>query len=140
MGFSKSLYFSSNALNRLLGQMADEAFGELGVTSSYAFLLMLVHEQPGIQPMELSKKLQLTPSTITRLVEKMEYRGYLNRRSEGRSTHIELTEEGVDIQPKLKRAWHTLKDDYTSILGDRYTHVLSEMTYKASEQIKEAEE
>jgi len=43
---------------------------------------MIVYERPGIQPMQLSRKLQLTPSTITRLVEKMEYRGFLERQSE----------------------------------------------------------
>lgn len=139
MDFSQSLYFSSNALNRLLGNMADEAFRELGLSSSYAFLLMIVNDRPGIQPMELSMKMQLTPSTITRLVEKMEYRGYVDRRSVGRSTHIELTETGEEIYPKLEAAWKNLQERYISILGERYTSVLAEMTYKASEQIKEAE-
>lgn len=139
MDFTESLFFSSSALNRQLNKMADDAFRELGLTSSYAFLLMLVNDQPGIQPMELSKKLQLTPSTITRLVEKMEYRGYLNRHSEGRATHIEITEKGVQIYPKLEQAWNSLKRKYTSILGERYTTVLAEMTHKASGQIEEAE-
>ena len=139
MNFAESLFFASNALNRLLGKMADEAFRELGISSSYAFLLMLVNDQPGIQPMELSKKLQLTPSTITRLVEKMEYQGYLERKSEGRSTHIELTEKGSSVQPKLRRAWETLRQNYTDVLGDRYTDVLAEMTGKASEQLKNSD-
>ena len=137
MDFAESLFFSSSALNRQLSAMADDAFREMGLTSSYAFLLMLVDDQPGIQPMELSKKLGLTPSTITRLVEKMEYRGYVERRSEGRATHIELTEKGESVQPRLRNAWQQLQESYTSILGERYTQVLSEMTYKASDQIKE---
>lgn len=137
MNFSESLYFSTNALNRLLGQMADEAFREFGISSSYAFLLMLAHEQPGIQPMRLSEALQLSPSTITRLVEKMEYRGYLQRRSEGRSTHITLTEKGRAIYPELQQAWQLLEERYVTILGERYTNVLSEMAFKASEQIRE---
>lgn len=138
MDFSESLFFASKALNRLLGMEADEAFRELGISSSYAFLVMLVSEQPGIQPMELSKKLQLKPSTITRLVDKMEYQGYLKRRSEGRSTYIELTEKGLELQPKLRKAWHELENTYISILGERYTNVLAEMTVKASEQIRDS--
>jgi DNA-binding MarR family transcriptional regulator len=139
MNFTESLYFSSTALNRLLSSMADEAFRELGFTSSYAFLLMLVHEQPGVQPTELSRKLQLKPSTITRLVEKMEYRGFAERRSKGRATHIELTDEGRGIQPRLQRAWDALQNHYSEILGERYVRVLSEMTFKASEQLKGAD-
>lgn len=139
MDFSKSLYFASNALNRRLNAVADAAFRELGLTSSYAFLLMLIHEKPGIQPTELSNKLQLTPSTITRLVEKMEYRGYLQRSSEGRATHISLTDEGINIQPRLKWAWGALQNHYSEILGERYVRVLSEMTFKASQQLDEAD-
>jgi DNA-binding MarR family transcriptional regulator len=139
MDFSKSLYFSSNALNRLLGKMADRALRQFGLSSSYAFLLIMVNEQPGIQPMDLSEKLQLTPSTITRLAEKMEYRDFLKRRSEGRSTFIEPTEKGEEIYPKLLQVWEELESRYTSILGERYTHVLAEMTFKASEQIKDVE-
>lgn len=140
MDFIGSLFHASNALNRQLGQMADEAFRELGLTSSYAFMIMIVQEQPGIQPTELSEKLQLTPSTITRLVEKMEYRGYLQRSSKGRATHITLTDKGEKIIPKLKAAWNNLQERYTHILGERYTEVLAEMTQKASVQINEAEE
>ena len=44
------------------------------------------------------------------------------------------------MQPKLRRAWTQLQDDYTSVLGDRYTEVLTEMTYKASDQIKDVSE
>lgn len=138
MHFADSLYFSSNALNRQLNTMADEAFRNVGLSSSYAFLLMLVDNQPGIQPMELSRKLVLTPSTITRLVEKMEYRGYLERRSQGRSTHVHITADGEKLIPKLNRSWQDLKKKYTAILGRRYTEVLTEMTVKAADRIKES--
>ena len=138
MNFTESLYFSSNALNRQLNAMADEAFRNVGLTSSYAFLIMIVNHQPGIQPMELSKKLQLTPSTITRLVEKMEYRGYLERRSQGRSTHIHITDQGQQLYPKLEQGWRNLQQSYTAVLGERYTEVLTKMTAKAAEQLNES--
>ena len=84
MGTEKSpycncLYYSANALSRLMTRMADEEFALAGVSSSYAFLLMTVNGQPGIQPKEISQKMQLTPSTVTRLVEKMEARALLER-------------------------------------------------------------
>lgn len=139
MAFSDSLYFSSKTLNQLLGQMADEAFREFGITSSYAFMLLLVDKQPGVQPMQLSRDLQLTPSTITRLVDKMEYRGLLERTSEGRSTHIRLSERGEELVPDLRRAHQALEERYRSVLGQRYASVLTEMTSKAAEQIRQAD-
>ena len=74
------LYYSSNALARMMTKMADEEFAVTGLTSSYAFLLMSVNAKPGIQPMELSEHVQLTPSTITRLIEKMEVKQLLERK------------------------------------------------------------
>ena len=67
------LYYSVNALSRVMTKIADEEFGVTGLSSSYAFLLMTVNEKPGIQPKEISQHMQLTPSTVTRLVEKMEF-------------------------------------------------------------------
>lgn len=116
--------------------MADEVFRDVGLAPSYAFLLMAVNQQPGIQPSDLGTLLHLNPSTITRLVEKMEYRGYLERRSIGRATEIYPTEKCIQQDAKIKAAWEKLKTKYTSILGERYTEVLTEMTAKAVENLK----
>ncbi len=138
MDFSDDLYFSSNALSRLLRSLADDAFKPLGFSSSHAFLLLLVNNQSAIQPSELSNKLQLTPSTITRLIEKMEYRGYVERKSAGRATHVEPTSKSKKIDKKLRMARQQLHEQCTEILGERYTRVLTEMTHKAAKHINES--
>jgi MarR family transcriptional regulator, organic hydroperoxide resistance regulator len=111
------LYYSSNALARILTKMADEAFAPIGITSSYAFLLMSINEKPGIQPTELSKYMQLTPSTVTRLIEKMEYRGLVERRNSGRITEVFPKEGSLELQPKIKECWKGLYAKYAEILG-----------------------
>ena len=70
------LYYSANALSRIMTKISDDEFAITGLSSSYAFLLMIVNENPGVQPTEISHQMQLTPSTVTRLIEKMEYRNY----------------------------------------------------------------
>ena len=47
------LYYSANALSRIMTKMADEEFASAGLSSSYAFLLMTVNHKPGIQPKEI---------------------------------------------------------------------------------------
>lgn len=135
--FSSCLYFSTNSLSKQLSKMADEAFRKVGLAPSYAFLLMAVNQQPGIQPSELGKILHLNPSTITRLVEKMEYRGYLERQSSGRATKIHPTEKCTQTEDKIRKAWEELKASYSAALGDRYTEVLTEMTAKAVENLQD---
>jgi DNA-binding MarR family transcriptional regulator len=131
------LYFQSNNLARNLSKMADDAFRSVGLSPSHAFLLMKVNDEPGIQPSQLSDILGLTPSTITRLIEKMEYQGYLERESEGRATHVKPTNKCIAKDSDLRIAWQKLQKRYTKILGDRYTEVLTEMTTKAIDQLED---
>ena len=63
--------------------MAEEAFAKTGLSPSYAFLVMIVEEQPGITLKSLSEKLHLAPSTCTRLVDKLVNREIVERKQEG---------------------------------------------------------
>lgn len=131
------LYFQTNSLSRVLSGMADKAFKSVGLSTSHAFLLMKVYDEPGIQPSQLSEVLQLTPSTITRLIEKMEYQGYVERISEGRATRVEPTTKCKVKVSEIRKAWTGLQEHYREKLGDRYTEVLTEMAYKAIQELKQ---
>lgn len=135
--YRNCLYYSSNALARMLTKMADDAFKAVGLAPSYAFLLMTVNNRPGIQPSELSEELQLSPSTVTRLVEKMEYQGYLERVSEGRATRVEPTRKSQDLDQDIRDAWRALNDLYADVLGERYSEVLTEMAFTATKKLSE---
>lgn len=134
--YCNCLYYSANALSRILKKMAEEEFKVVGLSPSYAFLLMTVNAKPGIQPSEISREMQLQPSTVTRLVEKMEQQGYLERESVGRATQVKPTQQSLDLDPKIKEAWKSLKDRYSDLLGERFSEVLTEMAYKASENLE----
>ena len=126
------LYYSANALSRIMTKMADEEFASAGLSSSYAFLLMTVNHKPGIQPKEISEQMQLTPSTVTRLIEKLEYRGLLKRQQSGRATEVFATEEGDKLAPKVKKAWSSLYQRYTGILGKDFGDQLTASITEAS--------
>lgn len=113
------LYYAANALGRMMTKMAEEEFAITGLAPSYAFLLMSVNEKPGIQPKELSEQMQLTPSTVTRLIEKMELRGFVERKSLGRITEVYPTAKSKELDPKIKEAWRSLYQRYSSILGNQ---------------------
>lgn len=135
IGFDNCLYFTTNILARKMTGMAEEVFAPLGLAPSYAYLLMEVNEHPGIQPSELGRRLQLSPSTITRLVDKMEHRGYLERRSDGRATKVIPTEACRQLDEEIRNAWHRLREEYRNRLGERYSEVLTEMTVKAVQEL-----
>jgi MarR family transcriptional regulator, organic hydroperoxide resistance regulator len=129
--YCQCLYYSSNALARIMSRMADEEFASLGMTTSYAFLIMSINNKPGIQPGEISNEMKLTPSTVTRLIEKMEYKGLLERKSNGKFTEVYMTQKGLEIIPQIKTCWMNLYKRYTDVLGEDKSSQLTSMIYEA---------
>ena len=131
------LFFSSNALARVITRMAEEEFAITGLAPSYAFLIMTVLEKPGIQPNEISREMQLTPSTITRLIEKLEHKGYLERKISGKFTAVYPTDKAEPMVIKVKEAWMNLYKRYSAILGEEEGKTLTKLIIDASKKLEE---
>ncbi len=111
------MYFSANALARKTEKLALESWKPVGLSPSLAYLLMTVIEEPGIQPGTLANHLQLTPSTVTRLIEKLELKKLLIRVYEGKITNVYPTPKGKELLPKLKSCSASFLKSYSGILG-----------------------
>lgn len=115
--FSKCLYFSTNALARKVEKIALENWKPIGLAPSHANLLMMVLDNPGVQPGSIAEEMQLTPSTITRLIEKLEEKKLVVRTTEGKITNVYATPKGKELLPKMKHCMEDFYKQYTSILG-----------------------
>ncbi len=129
------LYYSANALARVMTRMAEEEFASTGLAPSHAFVLMTVNFQPGIQPKDLSNHMQLTPSTVTRLVEKLEFRGYLERSISGRITMIHPTAKSLELNDKIKESWRNLYNRYSNLVGENEGKELTQKINDALDSI-----
>ncbi len=132
-----NIFFLTSAFARKLGNQADEIFEPVGLSSSQALLLHLVNNNPEIQPNLLAEMLHLKPSTITRLVQKLERRGLVKKQSEGRATKIVCTSDGKDTAAKVHKKWEGLIQQKREELGERYVDVLSEMISNALDTMEE---
>ncbi len=129
--YCSCLYYSANALARVLTRLAEEEFAITGLAPSYAFLLMTVNDKPGIQPKEISEHMQLSPSTVTRLIEKLEHRGFVERKSQGKATRVFPTEKSKKLDRKIHTAWMNLYNRYTEVLGEKHARELTSNVYRA---------
>jgi len=120
----------------MMTKIADEEFKTAGVSTSYAFLLMTVNEKPGIQPMEISQQMMLTPSTVTRLIDKLENKKYLRREYEGKQVKVFPTEKSLVLDKKLRDSWLNLFKKYSDILGEKAGVDLTVDIYKAVEKME----
>jgi len=129
------LYFTANSLSRIITRMAEEAFRRTGLSPSHAFLMMLVNDHPGIGQKELCEQLHLAPSTVTRFIDSLVYRGYLTRKSDGKASKVYSTKEGEDLQVSIEEAWKSLHQHYAKVLGLKKGDELTAMIDMASDKL-----
>jgi DNA-binding MarR family transcriptional regulator len=130
------LYFTANSLARALTGLAEAEFQKTGLNPNYAFLLMLVCEHPGITQKEICANLQLTPSTITRFVDKLEAKGYVKRSLEGKNVLLTATPSGFDLLPQINAAWSGLHQKYAAVLGLEDSAALTQQVAQAAAKLE----
>ncbi|WP_394525432.1 MarR family winged helix-turn-helix transcriptional regulator [Lacrimispora sp. JR3] len=124
------LFFSNAKLSRAFGKIADEAFSKTGLSPSHALLLYLVNLNGGMMQKELGETLHLTPSTITRLIEKLEHKGLVSKQSEGKQVYLNTTSEGLYLQDKIMESWDLLHKEYEGVLTEEETAHFIEISGK----------
>ncbi len=111
------LYCTANSLSRVITRMVEEEFRRTGLSPSHAFLMMLVNDNPGIGQKELCEQLHLAPSTVTRFIDSLVYKGYLTRKSDGKVSRVHATESGQSLRNPIAGAWKSLQQRYAKVLG-----------------------
>lgn len=66
---------------------------------------------------KIAQRLHLAPSTVTRFIDTLAYRGYLQRRSEGKISRVFATESGTALSAAITAAWRSLHARYSAVLG-----------------------
>ena len=115
--FERCLYFNLNALTRKVNKIWGQAFQELGLSPSHAYLLRVVLASPGISQQEIATELALEKSTITRFIDVLEKKGYLKRIKTGREQTIHPTQMATDIFAMLEQQGDSLYQRMTENLG-----------------------
>lgn len=135
--FGACLLFASNALARAVTAIGDGEFAKMGLSYSHAYLLNEVATFPGQTPTSLSETLFLSPSTITRLVEKLELKGLVRRQTEGKNTLVFATPKGDELAPTVAEAWQQNWTKFADRLGETEAINLTQLVFAAAEKLGE---
>lgn len=133
--YCSCLYYSASALSRNMTRLADEAFRTTGLAPSYGFILMTINDEPGLNAKDISQIMQLEPSTVTRLLEKLESKNYLERKKVGRNIEVYPLQASLKLNSKLKKAWAKLFNEYNSILGEKKAKKLTDKIHDANKSL-----
>ena len=128
------MYFSSGALARKIEKIAIEIWESVNLSPSHGYLLMMVLDQPGIQPTAIVEELLLAPSTITRLMEKLEEKKLVRRTMEGKITNVYPTAKAKAMSGQFQECLDKFYKSFSDILGKdesaRLIHAMNRITDK----------
>jgi DNA-binding transcriptional regulator YhcF (GntR family) len=129
------LFFNTNTLSRYLLKLAEKEFKHLNLSPAHASLLLWVYDMPGISPKQLSQKLHLTPSTITRFVDALEKKALVKRKTKGKSAFISPSKKGLELKGPIAIAYKNFYMNYTKILGADTANQLSFSILKTHQKL-----
>lgn len=129
--FERCLYFNTAALSRMLERVWTQAFSPFGLSPPQAFLLRAVLAQPGQLQRELAEALTIARPTATRLLDGLQQRGLIERRSsgnDGRELEVHPTAAALAIASDLNRASTAVTRRLQKTLGEqRFGDVVAQM-------------
>jgi DNA-binding MarR family transcriptional regulator len=115
-------------LNRVITSIYDNALRPLGLKVSQMNILVAAAKMGTARPLEVCKYLHLDVSTLSRNVERMKARGWLEvvPDEDGRSQPFQLTPQGWKLLEKAVPAWSEAQQQVKTVLGDRFVDQLSQ--------------
>jgi DNA-binding MarR family transcriptional regulator len=106
-------------LNRVVTNIYDDAFRPLGVKASQLNILVVTARLDLARPADVCDRLQLDTSTLSRNVERMRARGWLEvvDDADGRAQPFRLTREGRKLLERAMPAWKKAQDKVKKLIG-----------------------
>ncbi len=115
--FERCLYFNINALTRKINKLWEQAFADLDLSPSHAYLLRLVLASPSITQKEIAIELKLEKSTVTRFIDNLQDKGYLKRNKTGRLHIITPTAKTRKLETRLNQKGDELYQQMLDTIG-----------------------
>lgn len=118
--FDECLAGRLRILNRVVTNMYDEALRPLGVKTSQLNILVATGKFGLARPAEICERLHLDTSTLSRNVERMKAKGWLEVVGDidGRAQPFHLTTKGHKLVGKAKPRWDEAQKKVKKLLGN----------------------
>ena len=121
-------------LNRVITNIYDDALRPLDLKVSQMNILVAAAKIGTARPAAVCAHLHLDVSTLSRNVERMKARGWLEvvPDEDGRSQPFRLTPRGRKLLEKAVPAWTQAQQQVQKVLGDGFVEQLNQATTRVS--------
>lgn len=114
-------------LNRIVTGLYDEALRPFGLKVSQLNILVSAATRDWARPAELCRRLALDPSTLSRNLQVLRRRGwieYLEDQGDARAQPFRVTISGRELLERVHPAWSSAQRRAEQVLGPRAVAVL----------------
>ena len=122
-------------LNRVVTNIYDDALRSLDLKVSQMNILVAAAKMGTARPAEVCEHLHLDVSTLSRNVQRMKARGWLEvvPDEDGRSQPFRLTSEGRRLLDKAVPAWSAAQQKVKTLLGDG---IVDQLNQKSGDAVR----
>ncbi len=116
-------------INRVVTNIYDDALRPFGLKVSQMNILVAAAKMGTVRPTDLGEVLHLDTSTLSRNLDRMKARGWLevvSDEQDGRTQPIRLTRQGRALLDKAASAWEPVQERVTELLGEAVVDHLHE--------------
>jgi len=126
--FEQCLAGRLRLLNRVVTNMYDEALRPLGMKTSQLNILVAAAKQGLARPAEICNRLHLDTSTLSRNVERMKAKGWVEvvGDEDGRAQPFRLTTKGRKLLKRAKPGWDDAQKKVKKLLGSETVQTIVE--------------
>ncbi|MEU9316299.1 MarR family winged helix-turn-helix transcriptional regulator [Streptomyces sp. NPDC048295] len=131
----------SHALSRvarLHRTAAGKLLKGLGLYPGQEFLMMCLWDSGAVRQSELIKAVDLDPSTVTKMLQRLEQTGHVRRRpdpDDRRAVLVEATDASCALHSDVQRAWTDLEEHTLTGLGPAERAELTRLLAKVEENL-----
>src|SRR5688572_2470041 len=122
-------------LNRVITNIYDDALRSLDLKVSQMNILVAAAKMGTARPIDVCEHLHLDVSTLSRNVERMKARGWLEvvpDDEDGRAQPFRLTPRGRKLLEKAVPAWREAQQQVKKVLGDGFLEQLNQAMKRLS--------
>jgi len=114
-------------LNRVVTKAYDDCLRPLGLRTAQQTILVAISLMKTPTPTDLERCLSLDKSTVSRNVERMQRRGWVEfvPGEDGRSHYLKLTAKGAKLLRESRALWQLAQKKVTVLLGKQGVTALS---------------
>ena len=128
--YKNNIGFLIHDVARLMRNLFDKRMSELGLTRSQWWLLTYLYFKDGIKQSELAILMDMEKAPLSRLLDRMELKGWVERKSESKDRRIKniyLSEKIKPLINSMRDKAATYRKDSLSILNNQDLNKLRDL-------------